>query len=90
MTEKHSYAMLATLDGPVLTQLSTTFSILGTTHSQIIHIQINPQTFSIMKRKYRQLFEAPGTQAVAPYITLHKNNYSEGLTGRILDTCYER
>ena len=39
MDDEHAYAMLATLEGPIRTQLHTPITIRGTDHSQIIHIQ---------------------------------------------------
>ena len=52
MEDPHSYAMLATLDGPIRIQLNTLITIRGTNHSQIIHIQLTPHTRSILGRSY--------------------------------------
>ena len=69
MADEHSYAMLATLDEPIRTQLGTSINIRNTSYAEIILIEVNPHTRIIMERKYHPLFEAPGTQTLAPYIT---------------------
>jgi hypothetical protein len=80
-----AYAMLATLDGPVRIQLNTLINIRGTNHSQVVYIQINPHTRSILGRTYHQLFLTPGTQDLAPTVTLPTYNLTKGITGRRYD-----
>ena len=80
-----AYAMLATLEGPVRIQLHTLINIRGTNHSQVVYIQINPHTRSILGRTYHQLFLTPGTQELAPHITLPTYNPTKGITGRRTD-----
>jgi len=52
MEDEHAYAMLATPEGPIRTQLRTLICIRGNTHSQVIHMQFNPHTRSILGRTY--------------------------------------
>ncbi len=66
--------MLATLEGTTRVQLNTLINIRGTNHSEVIHILINPHTRSILGRTYHQLFLTPGTQELAPRITLPTYN----------------
>ena len=76
MDDEYSYAMLATLEGPIRTQLRTLITIRGTNHSQIIHIQINPHTRGVLGRTYHQLYLTPGTQELAPpHPTTHIQSY---------------
>jgi hypothetical protein len=77
--------MLATLEGPIRIQLHTLINIRGTNHSQVVYIQINPHTRSILGRTYHQLFLTPGTQDLAPNITLPTYNPTKGITGRRYD-----
>jgi hypothetical protein len=44
--------MLATLEGPIRIQLHTLITIRGTYLSQVIYLQINPHTRSILGRTY--------------------------------------
>ncbi len=60
LEDPYAYAMLATLEGPI--HLHTLINIRGTNHTQVIHIQLNPHTRSILGRTYHQLFLTPGTQ----------------------------
>ena len=48
MEDEHSYAMITTLEGPIRTLLRTLISIHGTTHAQVAHIQINPNSRSVL------------------------------------------
>ncbi len=77
--------MLATLEGPIRIQLHTLINIRGTNHSQVVYIQVNPHTRSILGRTYHQLFLTPGTQDLAPHITLPTYNPTKGITGRRYD-----
>ena len=52
LEDPYTYAMLATLEGPIRIQLHTLITIRGTNHSQVIHIQINPHIRSILGRTY--------------------------------------
>ncbi len=70
LEDPYSSAMLATLEGPIRLQLHTIINIRGTNNSQVIHLQLNPYTRSILGRTYYQLFITPGTQELAPHITL--------------------
>jgi hypothetical protein len=85
MDDEHAYAMLATLEGPIRTQLRTLICIRGTTHSQVVHIQFNPHPRNILSRTYHHMFMAPGTQELVPHITLPKYNNDKGLVGRRID-----
>jgi hypothetical protein len=85
LDDPHAYSMLATLEGPIRFQLNTLINIRGTNHSQVIHIQLNPHTRSILGRTYHQLFLNPGTQELAPHITIPKYNPIKGITGRRID-----
>ena len=62
--------MLATLEGLIRIQLHPLVNIRGTNHAQIVHLHINPHTRIILGRTYHQLFLTPGTQELAPHITL--------------------
>ena len=73
----HAYAMRATLEGPMRIQLHTLINIRETNHSQVIHIQINPHTRSILGRTYHPLFLTPDTQEPS---TSSKALHEEGLT----------
>ncbi len=70
LDDPFAYAMLATLEGPIRIQLHTLINIRGTNHSEIVYIQINPHTKSTLGRTYHQLFLNPGTQELAPHITI--------------------
>jgi hypothetical protein len=59
LDDPYSYAMLATLEGPIRIQLHTLITIRGTNHSQVIHLNINPHTRNILGRTYHQLFLTP-------------------------------
>ena len=61
MDDEYACAMLATLESPVQTHLRTLITIRGTNHSQIIHIQINSHTRSVLGRTHHQLYLTPGT-----------------------------
>ena len=74
--------MLATLEGPIRIQLHILVNIRGTNHAQILHLQINPHTRSILGRTYQQLFLAPDTQELAPHITLPLYNHVKCITKR--------
>jgi len=74
LEDPHAYAMLASLESPIRIQLNTLINIRGTNHSQVIHIQINPHTRSIIGRTYHHLFLTPGTQELAPHITIPTYN----------------
>jgi hypothetical protein len=82
MDDEYAYAMLATLEGPIRTQLRDLINIRDTNHSQIIHIQINPHTRNVLGRTYPQLYLTPGTQELAPYIPLPAYNHTKGISGR--------
>jgi hypothetical protein len=77
--------MLAILEGTTRIQLHILINIRGANHSQVIHILINPHTRSILGRTYHQLFLTPGTQELAPLITLPTYNPSKGIIGRRAD-----
>ena len=77
--------MLATLEGPIRIQLHTLIHIRGTNHADIVHLQINPHTRNILGRTYYQLFLTPGTQELAPHITLSSYNHIKGITRRRAD-----
>jgi hypothetical protein len=85
LDDPYAYAMLATFEGPIRIQLHTLINIRGTNHSQVVYIQINPHTRSILGRTYHQLFLTPGTQELAPHITLPTYNPTKGITGRRYD-----
>ena len=85
MYDEYAYAMLATLEGPIRTQLRTLITIRGTSHSQIKHIQINPHPRSVLGRTYHQLYLTPGSQELAPHIPLPTYNHTKGITGRRSD-----
>ncbi len=85
MADEHAYAMLAILEGPIRTQLRTLICIQGTTHSQVVHITINPHSRNILGRTYHHLFAAHGTQELAPHITIPRYNTKKGLMGRKTD-----
>ena len=85
MEDEHAYAMLATLEGTICTQLRTLICLRGTIHSQVIHIQFNPHTRSIIGRTYNQLFTPPSTQELEPHITLRRYNKDKGLISRRID-----
>jgi hypothetical protein len=81
-----AYAMLATLEGPIRTELRTLINTRGNNHSKISNIQINPHTRNILGRTYRQLYITPGTQELAPNIKLPICNHVNGITCRRADT----
>ncbi len=85
MDDEYAYAMLATLESPIRTQLYILIAIRGTNHSQIIHIQINPHTRSVLGRTYHQLYLTPGTQELAPHIPLPTFNHTKSIPGRRAD-----
>jgi hypothetical protein len=86
MEDEHAYAMLAILEGPIHSQLRTLIWIRGTTHSQVVHIQFNPHSCSIIGRTYHHhMFTAPCTQDLAPHIILPKYDNEKGLIGRRVD-----
>jgi len=60
-------------------------NVTHTPYSQVIHIQINPHTRSILCRNYNQLFLTPGTQELAPHITIPTYNPIKGITERRAD-----
>ena len=70
LEDPYSYAMLVTLEGPIRIQLHTLINIRGTNYAQIVHLHINPHTRSILGRTYHHLVLTPGTQELAPHITL--------------------
>ena len=80
--------MLTTLEVPICIQLHTLINIRGTNHSQVIHIQINPHTRSILNRTYHQLFLTPGIQELAPRITIPTYSPMKGITGRRADKLF--
>ena len=82
MDDEHAYALLATLDGPIRKQLLTFIGFGGSAHSQIVHIQLNPRTRSVLGRTHHDLFVALGTQDLATHITMPKYNIEKGITGR--------
>jgi hypothetical protein len=88
LEDPHAYVMRVTLDGPIRIQLHTLINIRGTNHSQVIHIHINPHTRSIIGRTYHQLFLTPGTQKLAPHITIPTYNPIKGITGRRADKLF--
>ena len=55
--ENYSYAKLATIDTPIEIRLTTTITIAGSRHQQIVHVQFNPHNRSIMGRAYTNLFQ---------------------------------
>ena len=77
--------MLATLEGQIRVQPQTLINLRGTNHAQIVHLQVNPHTRSILGRTYHQLFLTPGTQELALHITLPSYNHSKRNTGRKAD-----
>ena len=72
--------MLATLEGPIRTQLHTLINVQGTNNTLIIHRQLNPHTRSILGHMYSQLFLTPSTQDLAPRITLPSYKHIKGIT----------
>jgi hypothetical protein len=85
LDDPYSYAMLATLEGPIRIQPHTLITIRGTNHSEVIHLNINPHIRSILSRTYYQLVLTSGTQELAPHITLPAYNPAKDLTGRRTD-----
>ncbi len=51
-----------------------------------MHITLNPDYRIVLGRAYSHLFAAPGTQELAPHITIPRYTTERGLTGRIADT----
>ncbi len=88
LEDPYAYAMFAPLEGPIRIQLHTLINIRGTNHSQVIHIQINPRTRSILGRIYHQLFLTPDTQELAPHIAIPTYNPIKGITGKRADTLF--
>jgi hypothetical protein len=78
----HSYAMLATTDTPVKIRLSTSITIAGSHHQQIIYIQFNLHNRSILERAYTSLFQNPLTQTMNPTTPSPQVHPTKGLTCR--------
>jgi len=82
MTNPHTYAMIFTMDTPVKVRLSTTITIAGSHHQQIVHIHLNPHNRSILGRVYAGLFQNPLTQNMNSTVPIPKVHQTKGLTGR--------
>jgi len=61
LANPQAYAMLATIDTPIKIRLSTTITIAGSHHQEIVHIQLNPHNKSILGRAYAGLYQNPLT-----------------------------
>jgi hypothetical protein len=83
--DEHTYALLTTLDGPVKVKLQTTITIAGSHHQQIVQLNLNPHSRSILGRAYCSLFQNNLTQAIQPNIPLPQFHETKGLTGRRMD-----
>jgi hypothetical protein len=70
LAHPQAYAMLATIDTPIKIRLSTTITIAGSHHQQIVHIQLNPHNGSIHGRVDASLFQNPLTQTMNPTIPI--------------------
>ena len=85
MANPHTYAMISTMDIPVKIRLSTTITIAGSHHQQIVHIQLNPHNRNILGRAYACLFQNPLTQSTNPSVPIPKVHQAKGLTSRKIE-----
>ena len=76
--------MLATIRTPIKIRLTTTITIAGSHHQQIVHIQLNPHNRSILGRTYLGLFQNPLTRTMSPTIPILIVHQTKGVTSRRL------
>jgi hypothetical protein len=85
LAHPQAYAILATIDTPIKIRIPTTITIAGSHHQQLIHIQLNPHSRSILGRAYAGLFQSFLTQTMNPTIPIPKVYQTKGLPNCILE-----
>ncbi len=82
MANPHPYAMLATMETQVKVKLLTTITIDGSHDQQIVRIQLNPRSGSILGRTYANLFQNLLTQTINLSIPVPRVHLTKRLTSR--------